>query len=109
MRGMPKISDAERLFYWQIKSIRLELPTQQYKFCATKKWSADFAWVKRRIIVEVEGGIWVNGRHVRPLGFIADCWKYNWATQHGWQLFRFPSDWVKSGDALNLIEEILKQ
>ena len=118
VRNMPKISEAERLFYgqigWRNLELRklglseLELPTKQYKFCSTRKWTADFAWIKKRIILEIEGGIWTNGRHVRGGGFEKDCEKYNWATLHGWKVFRVPTDWVKSDDALNLIEEILK-
>lgn len=105
---MPTISKAEKVLYGQIGWIKLELPTQQYKFCATRKWKADFAWVEKRIILEVEGGIWIKGRHTRGSGFVKDCEKYNWATLHGWKVFRVPADWVECEKAINLIEEILK-
>ena len=105
---MATISQAEKALFAQIGWFKLELPTQQYKFCAKRKWTADFAWVEKRIILEIEGGIWTQGRHVRGAGFEKDCEKYNWATAHGWKVFRVPSDCVKSGEAIALVEEVLK-
>ena len=87
----------------------IELPTAQYKFCPTRKWRADFAWPKKKIILEVEGGVFTNGRHVRGKGFIADCEKYNWATLQGWAVYRVTSDCVNKGKALNLIDDFLKE
>jgi hypothetical protein len=38
--------------------------------------------------MEIEGGIWLQGRHNRATGFIADMEKYNEATLSGWRIFR---------------------
>ena len=37
---------------------------------------------------QIAGGIWINGRHNRAPGFIADMEKYNEATLAGWRVFR---------------------
>jgi len=79
----------------------------EYKFCPTRRWRADFAWEKERLIVEVEGGAYTQGRHVRGKGFENDCEKYNWASLHGWTVLRFTRKFIVNGEALNMIEEAL--
>ena len=61
---------------------------REYKFCKDRKWRADFCFPERRLLVEVEGGIWKEGRHTRGSGFMKDCEKYNQATLEGWALLR---------------------
>jgi hypothetical protein len=56
------------------------------------------------IALEIEGGVWVKGRHVSPAGFIEDCRKYAEATLLGWKVFRLPSDWIETGEALRYAE-----
>lgn len=46
------------------------------------------------MLVEVEGGIWVNGRHNRAAGFNADLEKYLEAGLLGWRVFRLGPDHI---------------
>ena len=41
-----------------------------------RNWRCDFAWPDRRLIVEVEGGVYSQGRHTRPSGFTKDLEKF---------------------------------
>jgi very-short-patch-repair endonuclease len=68
-----------------------------------------FAWPAAMLAVEVEGGNWVNGRHVRAKGFAADCEKYNAAALGGWRVLRFTPAMVEDGIALYAIERALCQ
>ena len=79
---------------------------QQFRFCQ-RKWAADFAFPEARLLVEVEGGVWTQGRHVRGQGFINDCRKYNEAVLLGWRLLRFTPQMVDDGTALQTIERAL--
>ena len=45
----------------------------------------------KRFCIELEGGIYVRGRHTRPSGFLRDMEKYNLAAQLGIFVFRIPS------------------
>jgi len=65
-------------------------PQSEYKFHPSRKWRFDFAYPESMIAIEVEGGIWVGGRHIHPIGFEKDCEKYNEATRMGWKVFRIP-------------------
>lgn len=79
----------------------------EYKFHQTRRWRIDFAWPAKFLAVEIEGGVWVEGRHTRGSGFVADINKYNALTLAGWRLLRFTPDMVESGIALEQIEAAL--
>ena len=92
---------------FQLRAAGLPEPEREYKFHPTRKWRFDLAWPYDKLAVEIEGAVWVRGRHTRPSGFIGDCEKYNTATLAGWRVLRVPSDWVTDGKALALIEQAL--
>lgn len=101
----------EETLYWQIRMAGLPMPECEYCFDARpipRKWRADFAWVEARLLVEVEGGTWVDGRHGRGQGMQDDMDKYNQAAMQGWTVLRFTGHDVDSGGALNDIETVLK-
>ena len=60
------------------------------------------------LAIEVEGGIWTNGAHSRGKHYNSDCDKYNNATLMGWSVLRFTETHVKNGEALKMIETVLK-
>lgn len=101
------MSALEDLLDFQLKAARLPLPERQYRFCPTRRWKADFAWPGRKLMVEVDGGIYVNGAHSRGAGIEGDMEKQNWATVEGWRVLRYSGGMVKKGIALQDIEKVL--
>jgi len=97
-------SPLEDEFFSQVNICGLPLPVSEYIFHPTRKWRFDFAWPSKFVAVEVEGGIWTNGRHTRGKGFEEDCYKYAEATLLGWRVFRFTPKMIRSGDALRYLE-----
>jgi len=81
-------------------SVGLPAPTAEYRFHATRKWRLDWAWPDRQIALEVEGGIWIQGRHSRGAGMTKDMEKYNTATAAGWRILKATPTQVASGDIL---------
>ncbi|MEI7775208.1 MAG: hypothetical protein WCK17_10585 [Verrucomicrobiota bacterium] len=63
-------------------------PIPEYRFHPERKWRFDYAWPEKMIAIEVEGGVWVGGRHTSGSGFVKDMEKYNAATCLGWRLLR---------------------
>lgn len=61
---------------------------REFRFHPTRKWRADFAHLPSRTLIEIEGGIWVRGRHTTPKGFAADAEKYLEAALAGWRVLR---------------------
>lgn len=90
-----------------MREAKLPVGQPEYKFHPTRKWKFDYAHVEKKIAVEIEGGIWSKGRHIRPSGFIADCQKYNAAAAMGWLVFRIPTDLIANGEAIELMQEVL--
>jgi very-short-patch-repair endonuclease len=78
---------------------------REYKFHPIRKWRIDFCWPDYFLAVEIEGGVWISGRHTRPTGFIKDKEKYNEVAKLGFCLLRFTPSEIKKGIALNEIKK----
>ncbi len=79
-------SDLETALDFQITAARLPEPEIEHKFHPDLDWQLDFAWVEHHLAVEVDGGTYSGGRHVRGSGFEGDCEKINAATLMGWRV-----------------------
>ena len=64
-------------------------PVIEYKFNEQRKWRIDYCFVKQKLAIEIEGGIWIKGRHTRGSGFLNDIEKYNNIILNGFALLRF--------------------
>jgi very-short-patch-repair endonuclease len=73
--------------FWQ--TLKMPVPVSEYKFHPKRKWRIDYVWIDVKLAVEIEGGVWKQGRHNRALGFINDIEKYNALTEEGWHLLRY--------------------
>ena len=92
----------------ELKTFKIDFEQESY-FHPDRKWRADFHLIGKKILVEVEGGIWMpgGGRHTRAKGYLGDMEKYNAATMMGYQVIRFSTDQVKSGHAIQQIEKMV--
>ena len=106
---MATFSPLEEVFANQLKRLQLPEPVRGHRFHLGRKWEFDFAWPDKMIAVELEGGTWSGGRHVRGKGYENDCRKYNAAVELGWRLFRYTTKMVEDGDAVFQIERILNE
>lgn len=99
-------SDGEEGLFWQIKNVSgLSLPEREVMLVPRRGWRVDFCWREpKRLVVEIEGGLWVGGRHVRPKGYREDMKKYNAIEKLGFTVVRFLPEDVKTGKALEYIE-----
>ena len=52
------------LFLRLLKQKKLPLPTAEYKFCKERRWRFDYAFVKQKIAVEQEGGVWSKRKNL---------------------------------------------
>jgi hypothetical protein len=76
----------------------------EYKFHPTRKWPFDFAILELKIAFEIEGGVWINGRHNRGSGFIEDCHKYMEAALLGWTVIRLTPCMITTPNIERLIK-----
>jgi len=71
-----------------------------------RKFRFDFE-LNDRILIEIQGGTWNNGGHVRGKQFQSDCDKFNAATKAGYRCLKFTTEDVTSGKALQFIEGMI--
>lgn len=64
-------------------------PVPEFRFHPHRKWRFDYAWPLHRLALEVDGGVWTQGRHTRGSGFVGDLLKFNAATLLGWRVLRY--------------------
>ena len=81
-------SRLERRFLLYRQSVGGPELKREFRFHMDRKWRADFVHVESRTLIEVEGGIYVQGRRNRPQGFAADAEKYLEAALAGWRVVR---------------------
>jgi hypothetical protein len=94
------------LALWQ--AVSFEPLAREYAFHPSRHWRFDFAHLETGVAIEIEGGVWVQGRHTRPAGFIGDCEKYNAATLLGWRVFRFTGEMLTAAavvEAARLVQQ----
>lgn len=105
-QGTRQPSEGETVLATHLKACKISFE-QEYKFHPERKWRADFLITGKKILVEVEGGIWSGGRHTRGKGYLGDMEKYNEAAAMGYTVLRFSTEQVKSGLALKKIEQLV--
>jgi hypothetical protein len=90
----------------------------EVRFHPERKWRIDVALTNRldgqepsakpcAIAVEINGGAFSRGRHVRGDGFVKDMEKLNAMTVLGWRILQFTPQQVRDGSAIALIRSCL--
>ncbi|PRY10305.1 hypothetical protein CLV24_11433 [Pontibacter ummariensis] len=81
----------------------------EHRFHPEREWRFDFYLPQSRVAIEVEGGVWTQGRHTRGKGYIGDMEKYNSAQTMGIKVLRFTPDQLLKPKALKVIRQALNQ
>jgi hypothetical protein len=71
----------------------------EHRFHLARRWRFDIAYPAIMLAIEVEGGVWTKGAHVRGAHFEGDCEKYAEAAILGWTVLRVTPGQIKSGKA----------
>lgn len=110
-QGAGEPSPLEERFALEFAQRFPHLPPPQRQLAGVipgRRFVFDFAWPDARLLVEVDGGTWSQGRHTRGDGYESDCFKCNAATIAGWRVLRFTAAQVKRGAAANACAAILE-
>ena len=101
-------SSLEAELAMQIKALDLPEPIREYQAIKGRKFRWDFAWLERKLLVEVNGGTYTQGAHSTGRGIARDYEKANLATLDGWRVLMFDGKAVKSGEAVETIRKALE-
>jgi len=85
----------ERLLYEILNEAYPSQWVNEHKGIEGRKFRFDAANPTLKIAVEIEGGLWITGRHNRPIGMKQDMDKYNLAVLEGWKVLRYSPETLK--------------
>lgn len=88
------------------KAHGLPEPVPEYQFEPSRKWRFDFAW-QAMVALEVQGGIWTRGRHVRPAAMLKEFEKLNRAAVLGWRILFVTPDQLLTKATADLVRGAL--
>jgi len=83
---------------------RVPQPMREFYF---HKFRFDFAWPKVKVCVEIDGGTFFGGAHVRGKGYQRDCIKNNLAQLEGWVVLRADREMVSTAEFMNNVKRML--
>ena len=81
---------------------------KEYRFHPTRKWRFDYAFVNQKVAIEIDGGVWISGRHNRASGYVKDLEKFNAAAALGWVVLKFTPDQLYKAATFDLIKGTIK-
>lgn len=80
----------------------------EYRF-SIRRFRFDYALPDYKIAIEIQGGTWTQGKHVRGKGYQNDCEKLNLAQTLGWNVLWYTPQMLEESITVILedIEQIL--
>ena len=79
---------------------------KEYQFHPPRLWRFDYCNREKMIAIELHGGIWSEGRHVRGGGFLRDREKMNQAQLDGWIVIELGTGQITAANLEPLIERM---
>lgn len=80
--------------------------TPEYRFHPERLWRFDFCSPEFRFYIEIDGGVFSQGRHTRGSGFIEDQVKRNEAVILGWRPIHIIPDQRNSPEIIDWVKRL---
>jgi len=108
-----RLKDAQRRHSAFLKLLKALLDTGheirlEHRWHASRRWRADVADLTARVILEIDGGGWIQGRHHRAEGRRKDNERDAQAQLEGWRVLRVDWAQVISGEAWAVVERMVR-
>jgi hypothetical protein len=68
------------------KADQLPAPVFELRFAPPRRWRLDVAWEAEKVALEIQGGIYVAGRHTRGAALEREMEKLNALAAMGWRV-----------------------
>ena len=92
---MHKKSTLELQFENIAKFFRVPEYVCEHYFAKPRKFRFDVAFVEQKLAIELDGGIYAQGRHSRGVGYEKDCEKFNLAVELGWAVLHYTGNQLR--------------
>lgn len=96
-------------FLDRLKQIINKEVIPEYRFHPTRKWRFDYAIPEFKIAIEIDGGVFIQGRHNRGSGYVKDMEKFNEAAILGWRILRFTPQQIKKEQWIETIKRTINR
>ncbi len=83
-------------------------PVPEFRFDPERRWRSDFSWPSQKLCLEIQGGLWTQGAHVRGAHLLKEMEKLNRLAVLGWRVLFVTPDQLTTLDTINLIRDALK-
>lgn len=92
----------------QVEGLPIPVPEFGFAKAIGRRWRFDWAWPEHKIALEVQGGLFVQGRHSRGAALLQEHEKLNAAAALGWRvLFTTPAQLLTDGP--DLLKQAMSQ
>ena len=99
--------EQDAAFLLALRASGLPMPTAELRFAPPRRWRFDFAWPEYKVALEIQGGIWIGGRHSRGAALVKEWEKLNTAAEMGWRVvYCQPKDCCKI-ETLEMLRRVL--
>ena len=99
---------AVRQYAWPQAEVAASRPAPLTPTGKVRRWTADFCFVGRRLLIEVDGAVWVKGGHTSGRGYTEDRERDAEALCCGYYTLRVTPAQIESGQVIRWIERLLK-
>ena len=96
MKKVVKDSKLEQAFDTYARSLALPKTEKQFKFSETRRYKIDRAYPDVLLGIELDGGVYSGGHHVRGKGYESNREKDNLAIELGWVVLHYTTNQLRS-------------
>jgi very-short-patch-repair endonuclease len=97
----------DKFFLAALAQAGIPAPVAEFRFHPIRKWRMDFAWPEHKVFLEIDGGIWISGRHTRAPAMLKSWEKENAAAVQGWRVLRCQPKDCTMPETINAIKAAL--
>lgn len=102
-----KQSELELLYVTKCRLLGLPEPEPQFNAIPNRRFRFDFCFKDEGLLVEIDGGEFIQGAHNRGVRMAKDYEKRNLAVLLGWRVLQFTGKQVKTGEAAGMTKRVL--
>ncbi len=101
--------DPGNIFFHACQAVGL-YPHAELKFHPDRTWRFDWAFIhgSAKVAIEIQGGIFTQGRHVRGAALLKEFEKLNAAAEMGWRILFVTPEQFARGDCLAMVQRAVK-
>jgi len=101
-----KESDLEREFDKYAGYFNMPPVEKQLRFAPPRRFRFDRSYRDEHVAIELDGGVFSHGQHVRGIGYENNCVKNNLAIENGWVVLHYTSGQLRK-DPMGVMRQIM--